>query len=233
MTKIKFYKKSHKYKLGRKELMPVTTFVGQFFKPFNAREIARKLAKFPHNKRNKRGVRYWLKTWKGAADYGTRIHNLIDSFIKNQKTVTESDEDSIKVAYALDFLKSIGVNIYSNLVESEKIIFSDRLGLAGTIDILAIGNGTATVIDWKTNKKITSRAYKDEKAKGPLKDLADCNYNKYMCQLNVYGYILETEYGVKIENLYIAHLTDTGVESYLVPYNKEKVEEMLEWQKQK
>lgn len=80
---LKFYPKSHTYKLNGKKLISVTTFVGQFFDEFDAKGIARKLAKFPANKAKKQGVRYFLSKWKESRDFGTKVYKDLEVFVKN------------------------------------------------------------------------------------------------------------------------------------------------------
>ena len=99
-TKIRFYPKSHKYKIKRKTLTSVTTFIGKFFEKFDAKKIARKLAKFPVNKKKKQGVRYFLKTWKEAAEHGTRVHEYIEKYIKDYVTLVPKIDKDMKKLFA-------------------------------------------------------------------------------------------------------------------------------------
>ncbi len=65
--KLRYFSGTHNYFIGRKKLTSVTTFIGKFFEPFDAKGIARKLSKFHANKVKKHGVRYWLAEWKKAS----------------------------------------------------------------------------------------------------------------------------------------------------------------------
>ena len=67
-SKLKYYAKSHKYKIGRKELTSVTTFVKKFFNPFD-----KKVAKYVAKKRRREGetklTAYVVRReWKAKAE---------------------------------------------------------------------------------------------------------------------------------------------------------------------
>ena len=54
-------------------------------------------------------------------------------------------------------------------------------------------------MDWKTSKRINSKAYKNKKGNHPVTaNIDDCNFNHYALQLSLYRYILETYYDLNI-----------------------------------
>lgn len=226
--KIKFYPKSHRYKIGRKELISVTTFISQFFKPFNAKEIARKLAKFPVNRANKRGVRFWLKEWKEAGEHGTRVHQYLQDWIEGKDTNITDSRDLSKTANGISWMvMNFNSEEYTRL-RTEEIVYDEKLGVAGTIDLIKVNDDNSiTLIDWKTNKKIDQKGYTGEKAKEPVNHLVDCNFWKYTLQLSLYAYILERQ-GYPIKDLKIVHLKEDEAKEYKVPYLKKEIKEMIE-----
>lgn len=232
--KLTFFKKSHKYKLGRRELTSVTTFVKQFFTPFNAREKARELSKFGWAKKQKKGVRYWLKTWKEAGQQGTITHEEIEKYIKtNNKEIDCCLKAEQGIKWYEKFIKKLGKPIPL----SELRIFDEELGIAGTIDLYvshqSIDNpqeNVITLVDWKTNKKIVKEGYKDSVALEPVSHLESGNFYQYALQLSLYAYIIERK-GEVIDKLLLVHLKEDCVEELEVPYLKEEIEEMLKWEK--
>lgn len=226
MTGLKFNKKKHIYSIGNRELTSVTTFIGQFFKPFNAKEIARKLAKFPCNKAKKHGVRYFLKEWKEAAEFGTRVHEGIEEHFRSNCFKADKRETDYIVQAINWFYTQKTIPRATNL-EVEKIIYSEELGIAGTIDLLLYNGNTITLVDWKTSKAINKKAYKGEKGLKPLQEIDDCNYNKYTMQLSLYAYMLELQ-GYGVDKLVLAHLKEDKVKEYVVPYERELIIKMLE-----
>ncbi len=229
--KIRFYPKSHRYKIGKKELISVTTFVGTLFEKFDAKAVARKLAKFPVNKYNKRGVRYWLKEWKEAANHGTRVHQSIENQLNNKPTVCETDSDALKTAGAIEWFNDLYGTLTEPELTTELIVGNEEYGIAGTIDLMINEDGSITLVDWKTNKKIASKGYQGKVGIHPLTEgLADCHLSKYTLQLSIYAYLLELE-GYHVKDLFLVHLKDYYVETIKVDYKKELVKKLLEMKK--
>ena len=225
--KLRFYEKSHSYRYGRQKLISVTTFVGQFFEKFDAKIVARKLAKFPHYKAQKKGVRYFLKDWKARADHGTKVHKEIEDWMNGGLGTVDGLEP--KTVHATQFITEYLLEnpITTGLVEQR--IFTTELGLAGTIDWVTFNaEGTFDLIDWKTNENLTTKGYKGKRGTHTAtENLEDCLVVKYGLQLSMYAYILEEYYGMKCRNLILVHLTPEGYEGIYVPYEKKIVEEMV------
>jgi len=232
---IRFYEKSHRYKIGKMELMSVTQFLDNFFDPFRPKEVARKLAKFAHNKAQKRGVRYWLNLWKEKAKFGTQIHKEIENYI-NFGTCPNANELTINAMTSLEQYRAAEVD-----VQAEVLVYSEKYRLAGTVDCILLYEDEddkkihATLIDWKTNNKIRMEGFKGKKAKYPVSHIDDCNYQKYCLQLALYAKLYEDMTGFIVDTSYIVHLRDDNkVETYIVPEKtKENVEEVLRWQEKK
>jgi len=129
-------------------------------------------------------------------------------------------------------VKRLTYDCRPNAIVPELIVHDEELGLAGTIDLVVETPDGLVLIDWKTNKKITTKGYNNKKALEPIEDLDDCHLVKYSLQLSLYAYMLERQ-GWKIDMLLLVHLIDGLAVSIEVPYVKERVEELLEWQKNK
>ena len=226
--KLRFYEKAHTYWYGKQKLQSVTQFVHSFFEPFKAREIARKLAKFPVNKRRRMGVRFFLQKWADSASHGTKVHKEIEDFI-NGSIGTIGEEIEPKTEQAIDFITEYLLTNKIVKGRTEQKVFSAELGLAGTIDWMTVfEDGSFDLIDWKTNEKLTSEGYKGKKGIHEVtKEVDDCHLTKYGLQLSMYAYILEKYYGLKCRNLIIVHLKEDEYHDIVVPYEKELVEEML------
>jgi len=242
--KLKFYEKSHLYKIGNTRLTSVTTFVSKFFSKFNARIIARKLAKFPVNKKQKHGVRWFLKDWKERAQFGTNVHKLVE-----WKILDEEPEDSYSLFTELemDYARQ-GELAYHKIMRSlgepvsytELKVYNEELLLAGTIDLMVSHNHpddtnnerVISLYDWKTNKKLNKKGYNNKKGiLPPLLEVDDCHITKYGLQLSTYAYILERQ-GYKIDQLYIVHLKDDKYELIEVGYDRELIKKMIKEQEE-
>jgi len=192
-----FEEKAHIYNIGQQELTSVTRFKHKFF-PFDAKEVAKQCAA-----RNKNGktAKDYLKEWDETAKFGTHIHKLIEDYI-NGKELNELEKKQI--THAIRFIETAG---FENIATEIKV-YSPVLGLAGTIDWIAIDKkGRLWIIDWKTTKTITeTNIY--EKANYPLNHLDNAKSIGYAFQTSVYKFILDNEYKLpaKIYGIMIVQL---------------------------
>jgi len=59
------------------------------------------------------------------------------------------------------------------------------------------------IVDWKRVKKV-SKENRYESLKYPLQHLPDCSYYRYALQVNLYRFILETEYSMPVSRMFLA-----------------------------
>ena len=85
---------------------------------------------------------------KRATSRGTATHSLIENHLLNKDV--EFDKPSPKMLFlqAKETLKNIN-NIYA----LEESLYSEELGVAGTVDCIAEYNGELAIIDFKTAEK--------------------------------------------------------------------------------
>lgn len=83
----------------------------------------------------------------------------------------------------------------TSILGVEKIVFSDSLKIAGTIDLLAQARNGSTyyIIDHKTNKAIDKENPYKKFCLAPISHLDDTNYIHYGLQLNLYEYLMKRE----------------------------------------
>ena len=225
-NRISLIKESHKYVLkGHPELefSSVTTEVEKYFEPFDAEAIATNLvANYP--KYMGMEVSELIEEWDAARDYGTKVHNEIELFLK--ESVSPEETRSFD---AIDWLKKYQMKSEIT-IHSEVRIYSKELNLAGTIDVLAHDARTNKyeIIDWKTSKAIKTVSFNGKMGKHPITShLMDCKFVTYSMQLSFYRYLLETYYGLNITSQYIAHLDGVSCKSYMGDYYKNEVIEII------
>lgn len=222
---LKFNKKDHTYKVGKKKLLSVTKFVHSFFPPFDSKKMAKFVAMSRTRKGIKTTMRDVLKEWKAVSAEGTKTHNEIEAWIKTG----DFDESKLttKALHAIMWMTSGQVK--DGELKPELKLFDEELKLAGTTDLCMQSQGVITLIDWKTNKAIKKDGY--EKCTNPItKDIPNANYYQYELQLSTYAYMLERQ-GYKIGTLILVHLTNDGAVPYEVEYKKDTVMKMIEWRK--
>ena len=216
---------SHTYSLQDDPSFPftsVTTFIHDYFEPFDGPAIANKLIKMP--KYRGRSAQSLLDEWSAASDMGTAVHAEVEEYIKDTTS-------PLTLPKSIGGGKWIDTNIPSHrLMLPEIIIYSKELGIAGTIDLMVYNEETDeySLVDWKTNKAIRTAAYRGKKGiKGPTLTMPDCNFNQYTLQLSIYRFLLEKYYDIKIAQQVLVHLTEDGAITYRCPYREEVVKEML------
>ena len=86
---------------------------------------------------------------------------------------------------------------------TELCIFHVGLRVAGQIDALFLdANWRLVIVDWKRVRNLRTEGF--DPLRYPLDRLPDSNYWIYSLQLNLYRYILETEYAFDVSAMYLA-----------------------------
>jgi hypothetical protein len=232
--KVTFSEKKHTYKVKKKELQSVTTFLKDYFSPFDASKIAKFKAMIskrqgkPHE-----NITFWKKKWKESAEHGTRVHGYLESFVNNPLVhldlSTAVEVDKKKVIPATHYLRTVfdstGIE-----VKPEVIIYNEDLGLAGQADLLIIKPNkkkyVVDIYDYKTNDKITTEGYKNARANYPIEELSDSSFSKYTLQMSFYAYMLEQE-GYEIGKLTLLHLKEGECVPMLIEYRKDLVLKLI------
>ena len=231
---IQLVEPGHKYVLNDNpeiKFRSVTEIVGQFFEPFDKMAVAKKLVS-SHPKYRTMTVEDLISMWDEKRDFGTKIHNEIETCLNDSDYPEKLDiyQYDVKTRYALDWLRQYDLK-YDLEIYPEVKVFSSEINIAGSIDVLLYNKKTETyaIIDWKTSRKIDTKAYKNKKGIHPItENLQDCKFVHYSFQLSFYRYLLEEYYGLKISNQLIAHITDKGCLAIQGNYYHEEVINMIE-----
>ena len=127
---IHLFEDEHKYQLRSNPSITfnsVTELISKYFEPFNKDSVASKLIN-THPKYFGMTKVELIKQWDERRDQGSKIHKEIEDFIKSGKVATEQ-----KSLDAIDWLER---NSLEKELQSEAIIFSKELKIAGSIDVL-------------------------------------------------------------------------------------------------
>ena len=221
---IEFIEKGHLYYVNSKRYeISVTGFVHSFFPKFKADEIIQKMmmsrnweqSKYygmePEEIKNK-----WMQNGIEASKLGTELHKQIEDYY-NEKEPNQKIETT-EYEYFKEFQKD-----HNKLkpFRTEWEIYDEDLKLAGSIDmVFQDKQGNYHLYDWKRSKEIKeNNSY--EEGHYPLSHIPNANYWHYSLQLNIYKYILEKNYNIKINDLYIVQFHPN-----LDKYNKIKCTEL-------
>ena len=85
---------------------------------------------------------------KRATTRGTATHELIEKYLLNEEVVMDNPSTKMLFTQSKKVLQNIN-NIYA----LEKSLYSNELGVAGTVDCIAEYNGELSIIDFKTAAK--------------------------------------------------------------------------------
>jgi hypothetical protein len=218
-TSLGFDEKSHTYakdETGNSEYVSVTTLIERFF-PFDLGRYIERKAK-EENRMEEDVLDEYLLTRDEAAETGTYLHNQIENYLKGNAF----DSDSKEFAFFLDFYhKEIKPR---NLLffDAERMIVSESYNVAGTIDCILKKEhkDEYVMLDWKRSKKLIidkrPRIFGYGYALSELNNLDNSSFNRYCLQQNIYKYIAETEYGMKISSMKLVVLHDIYSEYHVV-----------------
>lgn len=192
------------YIRGDSNNISVTTLVHRYFGQFDADAVIAKMMASPKWPKSKYfGMtgeaikKQWSDAGLDASTKGTRMHKSIELFYNNLPT------DDFEQDKEFQMFKHFH-HVWKDLVpyRTEWEVYDEELRLAGSIDMVFKHNDELFIYDWKRSKEIkfTNRW---ERGLGPLQDYDDCNFVSYSLQLNIYRYILEKHYGLKIAGLFL------------------------------
>ena len=179
----------------------------------------------------------WDNENRKSCERGTKIHaDLENSFYQKKKDIDISKFEiggkfiCEKGRTALDLENGIYPEYLISRVSED-----GKLRIAGQIDLLVKKGNKLTIGDFKTNKKIETKSFFNQrtkqsvKMKFPLNNLDDTNYWHYCLQLSTYAWMLQ-KYNpeFEIEDLVMIHFDHSdNMTVYHLPYLKTEVIKML------
>jgi len=121
---------------------------------------------------------------KLATGRGNRVHDLAERYLKNEKIdwVREMPDSVEMFRTLIPYLQKI-----NNIHYIEQALWSEQIGMAGRVDLIAEWDGVLSVIDFKTSKKIKK-----------AEDIQD-----YFAQCTAYSGMYEEHVGVPIDQIVI------------------------------
>ena len=238
---IQFHEPTHVYTVqgSSKGIVSCTKFLHEFFEPFNAKAVIKKMMSSPkwtESKWYKPGItakeieETWSSSGKEASGSGTAMHLGIEQFLNGSEDVIDPKvKDTVEWKYFENFWRDHGNDLEPYRTEWE--VWSSEHKLAGQIDMVyrRKSDGKFLIYDWKRSKEIKMEN-KFQTGLPPIQHLPDCNYWHYTLQLNVYRWFLENLYGLHIEEMYLLVLHPDNKNYKRVRLNRmdDEVEAMLE-----
>lgn len=192
---------------GNAQYISVTTLIDRFFSFDIDRYIEGKAAK--EGRDPKEVLDEFLLLRDEAAEKGTAMHENIEHYLLGKSHSTVSKEFDLFTKFYHEIILKFGFEFY----EAEKRILLEEFNIAGTVDAIfkKPNSDEYILLDWKRSKKLVvdghPRKFGYGFALSELQHLDNSSYYKYALQQNIYKYILERNYGLKISsmNLIILH----------------------------
>lgn len=199
---LKFEEAGHKYSSeDGTNWISVTSLVKLVEEHFDADAQAIKVSK---NKKSKwYGMTpeeiksHWKKTNSDSIDLGNWYHNEREKQICGLDTIEREDEicNVVRPIINGDFKYAPEQVLQNNHVYPEHFVYLKSAGVCGQSDLVEVRKGFVNIIDFKTNKSLTTTGYTNwqgitKKLLHPLSHLEDCKLNIYNIQLSLYMYII-------------------------------------------
>lgn len=224
-AQLNFDEASHTYTVNGEEYISVTTLVDKCFEQFDADYWAKKKA--PSLGMTPQEVKdMWQRKGDEAAALGSKLHNMIERYYLGLPNESDS-------AYSL-FKQFAGHHLLTPY-RTEWAIFDEDHMVAGTLDFLNYENGVFSIYDWKRSNKVIAGGRPEKisrygkRALRPISHIPDTTYWHYALQVSIYRYILETKYGINVQDGHLAVFHPDYDIPYLVdvPYLRDEVVAVL------
>ena len=230
---IDFEPEAHVYTYkGVVQLLPVSSLIAYFFEHFDAQAAAQRLWE-------RKGIPVeeslakWERVGKMACEVGTFVHEQTENYFRDGTFLTDypfefkGHVEKISVEkerqHFLQFVKDYKIRPY----RQEWPVFDLELNIAGTIDMICReADGEFTIYDWKRSSKVVNalgqpivEAFGGKTGFNGI-TLPDTAFYHYCIQQNLYRYMLETNYGIRVKAMNLVVLSPDYPTYYVAPVPK-------------
>ena len=134
------------------------------------------------------------KITKQATNRGTDLHYLFEMYLQNKDVKQYDQYNKPLIQYMFNFAKPFIDLRLNNIYQQETPMYSDKLCLAGTVDLICEVDGELAIVDFKTSKK--------EKPEEWLED--------YFVQLSAYWAMFSEKTGIVPKKLVVFLVGENG-----------------------
>ena len=198
---------------GETRLLPVSSLIAHFFEPFDAQAIAQRQWE-RYGIPVEESLAKWQRIRRLASEVGTFMHEQTEHYFQQGFFETEytfcfqGEEEVVNIEkekqYFLRFVNDYQIRPY----RQEWPVYDTDLNIAGTIDLICKEtDGTFTIYDWKRSGKVVNsmgqpivEAFGGKTGINGI-TLPDTAFYHYCMQQNLYRYMLETHYGIKVRGM--------------------------------
>ena len=213
---------------GTRQLLPVSALIAYFFEPFDAQRAAEQQF-VRYGIPVEQSLEKWKRIGRMASEVGTFVHEQTENYFQNGVFLDSYDfqyggtTEHISIAREREqffrFITDYNIHPY----RQEWPVYDTELNIAGTIDLVCQNDdGTFTIFDWKRSRKVCDAEgnplvtpFGNKKASHGL-DLPDTSYYHYCMQQNLYRYMLQRNYGIRVTSLNLVVLCPDYARYHLV-----------------
>lgn len=175
----------------------------------------------------------WKAKGATACEFGTRVHETCEDIeLGRDKLRNEPRDEKETRTFKNAVIMATKFRNQLDILGVEKIVFSPKLEIAGTIDLFARSrkDGSYIIIDHKTNQSIERENKWGSFALEPIEHIPNVNFYIYSLQLNLYQYLLQTEGYVPKQSkfkLFLNHITETQAELIELPQLQVEIRDIM------
>ena len=217
---------------GIKRMLPVSSLIAYFFEEFLALPQAENQWRYKGTPVEE-SLDKWAKAGRLASEVGTFVHLQTENYFQRGYFETEcrlqfgSDTEVVSVEqeklHFLHFIRDYQIEPY----RQEWPVYDKELNIAGTIDLICQNDdGEYTIYDWKRSSKVVNaqgqpivEAFRGRMSYNGI-SLPDTSFYHYCIQQNLYRYMLERHYGIKVKSMNLVVLCPDYPTYYVVPIPK-------------
>jgi len=220
-----FNEANHSYinEYTREQYISVTTLLSKYKEPFEKEKISKAVAQ-KEGVSQKEILDRWAKTNKESTNFGTKIHKIIESSIKDLSFYPKATPEEKSIISAFGELFQPNTETLC-----EHLLYSHEFKIAGTADLIQPDGPYFDVFDMKTNKKFNLYSQYNKFLYSPLDHLMECEFSVYSLQLSIYAYLYSLLTGRKVRRLAVFYYNrDLNVfQEYPIAYLKSDVINIL------
>ena len=209
---IDFLPEGHVYLYrGQRRLLPVSTFIAHFFEPFDA-QYAAEQQQARYGIPVAESLAKWKRIGAMASEVGTFVHEQTENWFQNGRFESvcpfcyDGKVEPVSVGrerdHFLHFVRDYAIRPY----RQEWPVFDVELNIAGTIDLICReDDGQFVIYDWKRSRKVVdasgnpiTQAFGGRTSINGI-SVPDTSFHHYCIQQNLYRYMLQQHYGIRVK----------------------------------
>lgn len=132
-----------------------------------------------------------------ASMRGTSVHTMLEKYVNNDEDYKDGVMPDI-LATASQVFKTLEKNV-NEVWGQELALYSDHLNMAGRVDLVGVWDGTPSIIDYKTSRKLKKKEY----------------ITGYFLQCTAYAIMIEERTGIPVPQIVIVIAGDEGEQVFI------------------